>query len=169
MNKNQIIGLIAVIILGIALITGISYYKKSPTNSTPPVKHESYEFHGNVDKIQGNTLFVRGVFMDKDGQPILESAQDPSTSVKSVQIEVAPSMQITRTALTLPTTAELKKTNGQFNVDDLKKSDSMVKFQAVADDFAKGTVSIYAKSAQNIFGVAKFTPSELSYRVGISQ
>jgi hypothetical protein len=163
MNKKAPFGVILAGILAIALIAGVFYYQNQKNANRP----QSFEFHGSVDKIEGNTITASGVFMDKNNVPISEGGTNETKSMTSVQLKVSPDMRITRTALQLPSAEELRKTNGMFNVDDLKKTDSQVNLQAIVTDLSNGSVSIYAKSTKDIFGKSKFTPSELSYRVGV--
>lgn len=119
----------------------------------------SQEFTGTLESYEGNILVAGGIYT-------LETANEAEVQeIKKVEIIVGPNTKITRTLLTLPTAEELKKTNGYFESDKLKKVESQVDLATLQKDTDGFGMGIFAKSDRNIFGASSFTATEINYRV----
>ncbi len=160
MDKKTILSIFGLVAIVVVLVFG-SEYRKTHNQQTPI----SHEFHGTlvIANIQGDTLHLSGVFMAENGTTVL------SDRPQDVIIKVEPNTKITKTALALPSLAELRKTKGMYHTDDLKKASSSADFQILKADVSELGVGIFVKGPlnQNINNASSFTATEINYFMGV--
>src|SRR3989338_7682968 len=98
-KKLWILPVALVVIAGLALL--FYFYKGDASYSN--------EFAGNVNRIEGNTVFATGVFL-KEGKPI------PGKEEEIVPIEIMVDANTSLTMLSI----KIPSGTGQFNIDDLE-------------------------------------------------
>lgn len=117
-------------------------------------KTVAYEFNGNVTAVSSNLLKVKGTFV---------STED----MKEIEVMIDNKTKITREGFTIPSSEELKKTSGRFNVEELPKEVSNVDLQTLGADFERRVVGLNLKGMGN-FKKNKFYADEIKYRVPLN-
>jgi hypothetical protein len=113
-----------------------------------------YEFAGNVTRVEGDSVFVSGIFLE-DGKPLTDS---PTPS--EIEISVGPETKMERTGLKIPVTADM------FNPDDLEKVVLETDLATVKHDSTQHTVGMEGTIKRGLFG-AGFTGLVLNFKVPI--
>lgn len=141
-------------ILVLVLLLGIGWYFYDSR------QEKSYEFAGNVQKIEENILFVKG-------QTMRNNVFSPG--LKEVEVEITPDTSITRVTFRIPTSEELVTTGGVFKPSELPKEQTVGSLETLTSDIEETVVSIQIVSKRNIFGKTQFKASEIIYTVPLSQ
>jgi hypothetical protein len=143
--KNIIIGAVVVM----AVIVGLVYW------TSRPVQIKAYEFAGKIDKVQGNTIFTKGLFTVPDHPELTDPQYE-----QSMQITADNNTKIIKIVQILPTAAELKKSGGMYEPAKLKSEQQAGSIADIATGITDG---VFAKSTSNIYKKDKFTASEIKY------
>lgn len=157
MQKNIIIGTIAIVVLAIGGVYLMTRKTALAPTSTQP-QYESKEFDGYILKVEGDTIFANGVFVVID-HPELSG----STYRKDVQIKLAPDAKVTRISTSLPNL----KAGQSFDYNKLPtetKDSSLLELTAEVTGQNVQGLGITAKAGQNIYGQTQFTADEIQYR-----
>lgn len=159
MNISSIVKKIKLIapVLGLVVIVAVIWFVQGgKIGNQNPTAHV---FNGTFQSYKDNVFTVRGVYA-------LDVPEDTaSQSFKIVQITITPETKITKTLLTLPTQAELAKTNGRFETDSLARSDSVVDLATLQKDTDGLGMGIFATASENILNKDSFTATKINYRV----
>jgi len=116
---------------------------------------KSYELAGRIERIEGNSIFLNGVYQVPD-RPDLTVPEN----AKEVEVVVTAATRFVKTVLYLPSAAELEKTGGMYRPDDLRREEVAGAF----DDIKNGGVDgIFAAAGKNVYGKSKFEASEVRY------
>lgn len=119
----------------------------------------SNEFVGQVEKIEGNTVFVKGNFHSDNHPETLK----PENRVE-VQVTVGSKTTIARTSIMIPTAAELKKTNGLFDSSKLPQQTTNISLADLTTAIkSQQNIMLDILATENIYGRSKFTASKMSY------
>ena len=114
---------------------------------------EAREFAGTVSRVEGDKIFVDGVYLVAE-RPDLSNPDKR----KMVAVLVGVQTRVIKEKLFLPTTEEVEKTGGRYDPVKLKR-ESVV---SSIGELGEG-VSITAKASANVFGRPSFTASEITY------
>ena len=140
---------VAFVVLIVLAIAAIYFTKNEPA-------YESREFRGSVQKVEGNIIYAKGVFVVKDHPEFLgpEHLQD-------VQITSNSQTQYVRAIIKLPSKAELGP-NGKFSSDtnNLQRESSSGILSDLSRDLNQ---PIRVLSKKNIFKNNKFEAAEIEY------
>ncbi len=120
-------------------------------------KIEATKFVGQVVKVEGNNLFLKGFYTISLGQERITKPEE-----KQVQVVVTSDTEIIKTSLYLPKIKDLSS-NGSYKVDDLKKEISKGSLEELKS--FKSQVSVHA--GKNIFNKNKFEAKKIEYIVPI--
>lgn len=117
----------------------------------------SHEFVGRVQKVENNQIILKGYFVIKNNSSELVSA--PKT--EDISVLVTGDTKFTKTLIYLPTTDELKKTDGKYDPKNLKKEET----SGSLDDIVNGVenMSITVKNNKNIYNKRSFVAQEILY------
>lgn len=126
-------------------------------------KITAYEFAGGVDSVENNIILASGNFVSSDHPEVSQNPQQTKISIDDKTI-------FTRTIVEIPSSEELKKSNGTFNGADLKRTET----SSSLDGFLKDnndqsnmvSSTIYVKAKSNIYKRDSFRASELKYVIG---
>ena len=139
---------IAFIVLIVLAIAAIYFTENEPT-------YESMEFRGSVQKVEGNIIYAKGVFVVEDHPEFLgpEHLQD-------VQIITNSQTQYIRTIIKLPSKAEPGSIGELSSTDDLKREFSPGMLSDLSRDLNQ-PVRILSK--KNVFKSNEFEAAEIEY------
>lgn len=119
------------------------------------VQSKTYEFVGSVNRIEGNTLFAKGFFLD-DGTPLADEGQEGT----EIKISVDSATQLTRLAIHIPRGAEM------FNVADLVKEESATDLKIIASDLDEYILGLEAILKRRLVSTS-FNGKSLYFRVPV--
>ena len=118
---------------------------------------ESREFIGQVKKVEGNVIWTNGVFVNQDNPELAKNGFRKD----NVKIVVSSETTITKILMYMPTSEELKKTDGRWNPADLKQEETSGTVADLTDN--KEGLTIRVLSDKNIFNKSKFTAKRIEY------
>ncbi len=118
---------------------------------------EAKEFIGQVKKVEGNVILVNGVFVNQDKPELARNG----FRKEGVKIVVSPETTIVKILMYMPTSEELKKTDGRWNPADLKQEETSGTLADLTD--RKEGSTIRAVSDKNIFNKSKFTAKRIEF------
>lgn len=114
------------------------------------------EFVGSVQKVEGNLLFAKGLFITLDRPELTKGG-----FTKDVEIEVSPETEIIKIIMYMPTREQLKETGGKWNPAELKKEE---KPGALSDlTHKREGITIKVTAGENIFNKSKFKAKKIEY------
>jgi len=117
---------------------------------------EAKEFIGQVQKVEGSSVFLKGIFVTPDKPELARNGFN-----ENVEIEIGPATQIVKIVMYMPTLKELEKTGGRWNPAELKREE---KPGAIIDlTYKKEGLTIRVVSETNIFNKSKFIPQRIEY------
>lgn len=117
---------------------------------------EAKEFIGQVEKVENNVIWTRGVFVNPDKPELAKKI-----SSKNVEIKVSSETVIVKILMYMPTSEELKKTGGRWNPADLRREEVLGMLTDLTD--RKQGLTIKATSDKNIFNKSKFTAKRIEF------
>lgn len=154
-SNTSMKGRIILLIILLGALISLAWFVFRDTSGSA---RKTNQLQGNLSKITGDSLFVSGKYVN----PI--NKKPFSGDFIDVEVDIASSTQIIRVGLQLPSAEELKKTNGYFKVDDLKKEETVVDLAILKNDSQRSAISLTAMSADDIYNSKKFQASEIIYR-----
>jgi len=141
------IGLMAVLILAVAAGVGWSLYNRSP-------KIDIDRFAGLIQKIEGNTIFLNGIYQSDKYPEVTGDRRD-------VQVTVTSQTKFIKQVVKFPTPEEIKASGkNYFIVGDMPKVETAGSLEDLA---AVNPDGIFVTSLNNIYGQSQFTASEITY------
>lgn len=119
------------------------------------IKNISYaeQFNGRIEEVKGNSLFVKGFFVDLKTNKL---SQDSN----SVEILINSDTKIIKTLLYMPTQKELKQTGGRWSPNNLKKETKEVSIEELKN---KQSFPITVKMKKVRQGTQKFNAVEIDF------
>lgn len=115
-------------------------------------KEKSYEFAGRIEKIVGDTIYLKGVYAKPAGGYYPQYKPEGYNA----KIQITPKTKFVKTLLYLP---DPRLTGGApFNTDDLKKEN----IPGTREDVSK-VDGIFVKTARNIYLKNSFKAMEIRY------
>lgn len=116
------------------------------------------EFVGNIQKIEGNTIYVKGLYVVPE-KPELADQQRGFT--QEVQVLVSQDTQLIKIVLHMPTIEELKKTNGRWDPNKLPKEEVPANIEELTNK--KEGLIIHVLTKNNIFKKSKFVAKRIEF------
>ena len=117
---------------------------------------EAKEFIGQVKKVEDSLILANGLFVNRDKPELAKNSLK-----KDVKIKVSPETTIVKILMYMPTSEELKKTDGRWNPAELKQEEVP---GTVPDlTYKKENLTIRVVSDKNIFNKPKFTAKRIEY------
>ncbi len=153
-NKKNII--ILILVLAVA-VGGVLVW-----NWKFRIKYQSNEFVGRVEKIEGKTVSLKGVYVVLEHPEALSSANQ-----KDISVTVTADTKFVKTSIFLPTAEELKKTGGVYKADDLKREVGVGTMEDITLNDSVSGLSVRVKSVENVYGRSSFVASEIGYTVPV--
>lgn len=153
-NKRNVIVLI---LIAAVTVSGVLIW-----NWKFKIRYQSDEFVGVVEKVQGDTISLKGVYVVPDNYEASVLADK-----KSVSVTIAADTKFIKTFIFLPTEEELKKTGGWYKADDLKREVSAGTIEDIRPDESVSGFSIRVKSSENVYGRSLFIASEIGYTIPV--
>ncbi len=150
MMINKKLWLALIIVLAV-IAGGLIYWQ-----SDQP-KVSAYEFVGQVNKIDGNTVSMNGAFVIKD-HPELGKKDS-----LGVDVSLTANTKFQKTVLYLPTTTTT------FTTADLKKDIKTVSLDEFKTDLTNNKVNISVHSDKNIYNSQTFSASGIDYILPFSE
>ena len=114
---------------------------------------ESYEFVGQIKKIEGDSLYLHGLYKGLDG----EYLEDQPSGGQDVKVLIVSETTFIKVKMFLPSIKDLGP-DRKYNPADLKKEE----VDGSRDDL-QNVNGIFVKSDNNIFGKSKFKASDIRY------
>lgn len=153
-NLNKILGrylsfvVTALTVIAVGILFWLNQVGLNQTNS--------YQFAGNVNKIEGSVIFATG-FFSENGKPI----PGKEGQRESIEISVNSNTILTRLAIKIPQGAT------SFKIDDLEKKESPTDLEIIKKDLSRGHTIGLETVLKNGGGTGKFVGKTLYFRVPI--
>lgn len=138
----------------ILLLLGVAFVLYKFDLIKPP-SAKAIEFAGTVDKVENDTVFANGYFLE-NGKPI------PGKEDQKVNIEISvdSNTKLTRLAIKIPKGAQV------FKIDDLEKEETATNLNIITADSMQNVLGIEAVLKQGSSNT-KFVGRALIFRVPV--
>ena len=147
--------IVYLVLAGIFVLGGVFVFYKYNL-SKPQVN----SFIGQIDRVDESSIYMNGFYVFPDLQSPEAIGQ---TKQSLVTVKITSKTKFKRIELTRPSREELAKNNWSYRLEDLKRNESEVGFDALRQEFEELGVRVKVISSKNIYMKNKFTADYVEY------